>query len=361
MQLIAKKVLRKIKEHGYEAYFVGGYPRNLFLGMAITDIDICTNAKIEDIKRIFFKERFQEKYGSCSLCFNNVKIEITTFRKELQYNKKGQPIKMKFVDSLEVDLKRRDFTINTLCMDENENYLDVLGALKDLENRLIKMVGHPKKRLKDDPNRLLRALRLVVVLDFTLDETLKYYIKNYGYLLNNLSYEKKKIELDKMFASENKLMGFNLIMSLNLEESLNIILSDVKLTTKGIGIWAQLDVVDVYPFSKKELKEIKLIKELLKKDVLDYKNLYTYGIDISFIVSEINGIDTSLVVEHYNKLPIKNRQDIKITAKEICDVLNIQPGVIVGDIINDLENKIIRGLLLNESASLKQYILNYKS
>lgn len=361
MQLVAKKILKEIKGHGYEAYFVGGYPRNLFLGLAITDIDICTNAKIEDIRRIFFKEVIREKYGSCLLFINNVKIEITTFRKELQYNEKGQPIKMEFVDSLEEDLKRRDFTINTLCMDENENYLDVLGALNDLEKGIIKMVGDPERRLKDDPNRLLRALRLAVVLDFSLDDALKYYIKKDGYLLNNLSFEKKKMELDKIFASENKFRGFNLIMSLNLEEPLNIILSDVKVTTKGIGIWVQLDVVDIYPFSKKELKAIKLIKELLKKDILAYKNLYTYGLDISLIASEIKGIDPKLVVEHYNKLPIKSRQEIKITAQEICDVLNIQSGVMIGDIIKDLENKIINGWLLNESASLRQYILNYKS
>ena len=110
------------------------------------------------------------QYGSVTVIYNKIRFEITTFRKDLKYENNRLPVKIKYIHSLIDDLKRRDFTINTLCLDENGEILDYLNAKKDLDAKVIKMVGSPKKKLKEDSLRILRAVRFATILGFALDD-----------------------------------------------------------------------------------------------------------------------------------------------------------------------------------------------
>ena len=131
-------------------------------------------------------------------------------------------------------------------------------------------------------------------------------------------------------------------------------------TTYLVGIWAQLDVLDKYTFNNSEKESIIKINELLKKDLLNYNNLYSYGLYISTIVSEIKGVNKKVVNERYNSLYIHNKTDIKIEAKEICELLNRKPGKFLKEIFKDLEYKLVNKLLDNKKDVLKKYILeNY--
>ena len=127
-----------------------------------------------------------------------------------------------------------------------------------------------------------------------------------------------------------------------------------------IGIWAQLDVLGKYEFNNTEKESIIKINELLNKDLLNYNNLYNYGLYISTIVSEIKGVDKKIVNERYNSLYIHNKMDIKIEAIEICELLNKKPGKFLRDIFDDLEYKLVNKLLENDNEILKKYVLeNY--
>ena len=123
-----------------------------------------------------------------------------------------------------------------------------------------------------------------------------------------------------------------------------------------IGIWSQLDVLDKYTFNNSEKESIIKINEVMDKDILNYNNLYNYGLYISTIVSEIKGIDKKLVNERYNNLYIHNKTDIKIEAKEICELLNRKPGKFLREIFDDLEYKLVNKLLENKKDVLKKYI-----
>ena len=146
-----------------------------------------------------------------------------------------------------------------VCMDKDGNILDLMGGVDDINNKLVKCVGDVSIKLQEDALRILRAVRFATVLNFQLDNDLYEGIKKYGYLVKNLSFFRKRQELDKIFTSNNVQYGFKLLKDLGLDKYLDINL-DIEITDL-MGIWAQIDNMD-YPFSREEMKMIN-----------DYKNL----------------------------------------------------------------------------------------
>ena len=359
----ARLILNKINEAGFKAYLVGGYPRDLYLGRTSMDFDICTNATPKDLKEIFGDVRQHlEQYGSVTVYLNDLRFEITTFRKDIKYINNRKPIEIEYIDNLEDDLKRRDFTMNTMCLDSDGNLIDLLKGRDDIDNHIIKTVGDADEKISEDSLRILRAIRFATTLNFKLDNLLNLAIIKNKELLRTLSYYRKKEELDKIFASTNSILGINLIRDLGLADVLELSNIDkVVSTTYPIGIWAQLDCVDKYSFNKTEKDTIIKVNELLKLDVLDNKNLYKYGLYISTIVGEIKGMDTKRINEAYNNLYIHNKTEIQIEPEEICEILNSKPGKYLKDIISDIENKLVNKELTNDNEVLRNYILaNYK-
>ena len=362
MNETALKVLKKINSNGYQAYLVGGYPRDIYIGRNSMDFDICTSATPKELKQIFGSTMLPtEEYGSVTLIVNNIRFEITTFRKDIKYLNNRKPIEIEYVDNLLDDLKRRDFTMNTMCIDSNGNLIDLLYGKEDINDKVIRTVGNANIKIYEDSLRILRAIRFATTLNFELDEDLKEAIKRHKDLLKSLSYYRKKEELDKIFSSTNSARGISLIKELGLDEPLELSNLDKLIpTTYLIGIWAQLDVLDKYTFNNSEKESIEAINELMDKDILNYNNLYKYGLYISTIVSEIKGIDKKLINERYNSLYIHNKTEIKIEAKEICELLCKKPGKFLKDIFNDLEYKLVNKLLENDKEKIKHYILeNY--
>ena len=122
---VALKLIEEITENGYQAYIVGGFVRDYILGIDSNDIDITTNATPKDIKEIFADSCLpSEDYGSVTVMKKGIRFEITTFRKEIGYIDNRRPASIKYIDNLYDDLLRRDFTINTLCMDANGEIID---------------------------------------------------------------------------------------------------------------------------------------------------------------------------------------------------------------------------------------------
>lgn len=352
------KILKKINSYGYLSYIVGGYPRDIYMGRKSNDYDICTSATPKELKEIFKDLIKSEQYGSVVLEVKNTKFEITTFRRDIKYINNRKPVEIEYVKTIEEDLKRRDFTMNTMCIDENGNLIDLMSAKKDIDKKIIKMVGEPNIKLKEDSLRILRAIRFATVLNFRLDERLKESIIKHKDLLKNLSYYRKKEELDKIFSSPNVVYGIELIKMLGLSEPLELKnIEKLVPTTYLIGMWSQLNVLDKYEFNNTEKDTIIKIQELMNKNVLDYNNLYKYGLYISTIVAEIKGIDKKLINEKFNSLYIKNITEINIEAEEICKLLNKKPGNFLKDIFNDIEKKLVNKSIINDKEHLKKYVI----
>ena len=165
----ALKFLKTIEDNGFEAYIVGGFVRDYILGIESNDVDICTNAKPSDIRKIFKDKCLpNQEYGSVVVIVKNVRFEVTTFRREITYIDNRKPVEFEYIDSLLEDLQRRDFTINTICMDKDKNIIDVLSGKNDILRREINTVGNSFDKLSQDSLRILRAIRFATVLDFKL-------------------------------------------------------------------------------------------------------------------------------------------------------------------------------------------------
>jgi len=208
-----------------------------------------------------------------------------------------------------------------------------------------------------DSLRILRAIRFATILDFDLDDELKKAIKKHADLLLNLSYFRKKNELDKIFNSQNIDKGLKLINELGLSKYLELSnINRVNTTSLGLSIWAQLDGTDKYPFNKVEKEQIKNIRTLMHESVLDNYNLYHYGLYISQIVGSIKGIDKKKITEAYNSLQIKSREEIAIDTMEVCEILSRKPDSFLKEIYFDLERKILYNKLSNKKRILMSYI-----
>lgn len=359
---IALKLLKEITSHSYDAYIVGGFVRDHILGIESNDIDINTNATPKQIREIFEDSCLpSEDYGSVTVIKKGVRFEITTFRREIEYINNRKPVEIKYINDLYEDLIRRDFTINTLCMDKDGNIIDMLNGKKDIDNKIIKTVGKSINKFEEDALRILRAVRFATILNFSLDREVIEAIEKTKELLSNLSYFRKKEELDKIFISRNYKKGIQLLLDLGLDKELEISnLSKVLDTNTSslIGIWSILNVTDKYPFTKNELELIKDVNKVLELDNSDPLILYKYGLYVNTVSGEIKGIDTKTINEVYSSLPIKSRKDIEIDGNTIMKLLNKESGSYLREIYDDIEEKILYNKLENNKESICNYILN---
>lgn len=355
---ISLKVLEEIVNHGYEAYIVGGFVRDYLLGNKSNDIDIATNATPKELREIFKEDSVSgDDYGSVTVIFKNIRFEITTFREEIGYVDNRRPAEIRYIDSLEKDLVRRDFTINAICIDSKGDIIDLLNGRSDLDKRIIKTIGDARKKFEEDALRILRAVRFATILNFDLDEEVVNAIKEFKYLIKNLSYQRKKEELDKIFSSPNAKSGIELILELGLDKELEIEnLNKVEVTSSLISIWSVLDVSDKYPFTNNEKDLISKINEAINFNNLDAMNLYKYGLYVNSVAGEIKGLNIKDITEAYSRLAIQSRKDIALESDEIMEVLNKEPGSYLKTIYEDLENEILYRRLDNNKDSILNYI-----
>lgn len=356
---VALKVLEKIEEHGFKAYIVGGFVRDYVLGNPTNDVDICTDATPMDIKLIFDNITLPRMdYGAVRVDIKKHRFDIMTFRKEISYYNNRKPMEVEYIKDLKEDLMRRDFTMNTLCMDKNGNVIDLLDGKEDIENRVINTVGESISRFTEDPLRILRAIRFYTTLNFDLSEEVRLAIKHTKSELSRLSYQRKKDELDKIFCHTNVKRGIDIILELGLDQDLELDFTHVVYNTDLIGIWASIEVNGDYPFSKNEKDLIDKIREVKKLNNLDPKVLFKYGLYVNIIAGSLNGTDRKLIANKYETMPIRTRDEVNITSNQIMDILNMEPSKKIKEIYEDLINNILCGKVLNNYEDIVDYLIS---
>ncbi len=186
----------RFNEKGKRLYLVGGSVRDLLLNRPYTDHDMATDATPNEMKEIVPEGNFVfAKYGSVRLKANNEEVDITTLRKEGEYNDSRHPSYIEFVSDPKIDAKRRDFTINAMYLDESYNLLDFYSGKDDLDNKTIRFIGDPKTRIIEDPLRICRAERFKETLGFTFAKETEEALDSSRCLLNVI--KKEKIEEEK--------------------------------------------------------------------------------------------------------------------------------------------------------------------
>lgn len=220
------QIYKTLEENGFEAYFVGGSVRDLILKRKIKDWDLTTNATPEQILKTFPDGFYDNQFGTVGIPVEietQKKVaEVTTFRTEHGYSDKRHPESVTWGKTLEEDLSRRDFTINAIALKIGEKeifeLIDPYDGEKDLNKKIVRAVGDPNLRFKEDALRLLRAIRITTELDFKIEEKTWEKIAEDALLIKHISAERIQTELLRILSSENHFDGIMLLKESGLLE-----------------------------------------------------------------------------------------------------------------------------------------------
>lgn len=209
-------ILSTLQSNGYPSFLVGGCVRDLLLGREPKDFDICTKATPEQVKNIFPKVIDTGiKYGTVTVLSDNLAVEITTFRQIVSNPDGARASDIVFGTNVSEDVAKRDFTINGLLFD-GEKLIDLVGGKADLEQKIIRAIENPDARFREDPLRMIRAIRFCCQLGFIMDPQTLIAIKRNAELIVYVSPERIREELNKILLSNRPAAGFRLLYQTEL-------------------------------------------------------------------------------------------------------------------------------------------------
>ena len=383
---VAFPVLKQLEQAGYEAYFVGGSIRDLILNRPIHDIDIATSAYPEEVKRLFPKTIDTGiKHGTVTVLNDGASYEITTFRTESGYQDFRRPDHVTFVQNLAEDLKRRDFTINALAMNRAGEVIDLFNGLGDLQKHLIKAVGDPIKRFHEDALRMMRAVRFMSQLNFDLESQTKEAVSDLHQLLSKISVERIRDEFVKMGTGINSRDAFKIFLQTKLSESVpdfagksdllaiypklkfnpsmetslwSIIIILLKISDDQIARFMR-DWKNSNAMTEKVRKIVTLFDLISEKSPSDLE-LFNAGKDVllnTIDVAHILGqpINSEALVDRYTALPIKSMSELAVDGQFLI-ANGIKPGPKLGQILNEIKQKVISGELANSKDDIQDYL-----
>lgn len=369
------KIIKIFQKNNFSCYVVGGAIRNILLSIHPKEFDLCTNAKPNQIKSLFKKYiNIGEEFGCIKIFFENNWFEITTFRYEKDYKDFRHASKIKFINSPKIDALRRDFTINSIYFN-GKSLIDPFNGINDLRNRLLCLIGDKNIKFKEDPLRMLRALRFKSSLDFKLEFLTLLSLKNNFHLIKHLTKFRIHEELSKIFKCNNSisslkiftiLKGFNLILNENfkiydfykiskLPNKFHLKIFCILYFHSNLEKFLILDILsNNLNFNKKELTQLKLIFDILNDNKIlinkvFIKNLiFKYDYELSFYILSIFDIyfyENSNILKKYFKIKwgyepikvkhlnitlgkiLKNKKDVDKYNNYLINILHKNPNL----------------------------------
>lgn len=389
----ASSILERIEKEGYEAYFVGGGVRDTLLGLPISDVDIASSATPEEIKR-FFPVTFDVgiQHGTVMVLHEKETYEITTFRTESKYEKFRRPEKVNYVRSLREDLKRRDFTINAIALNRQGQLEDPFDGQRDIKAKIIRAVGNPSERFREDALRMMRAARFMSQLAFEVEENTKEAVRYYHPLLSKIAVERTREEWTKLLIGRNRKGGIKFFVETRLfqmcpgfqnrgDDLIDLALFPLQFQSPLMA-WTVLlyflKITDeeatgflrAWKLSNKEITNVRIALTALRarlEHFWDNQLLFETGVDIALEIEHIvtgfgieNDINRLLALD--KTLPIHSAQDMKINGNDVIQLLGFnRGGPYLGVILNDVKKRIINQQLANDEAAIKDFILKRRS
>ncbi len=237
-------IQKKFTQADFKLYLVGGSVRDLLQNKPVKDWDMTTDATPEDMLKLFSDAFYDNAFGTVGIPVEELKetehsgvVEVTTFRTERGYDDRRHPTEVKWGKTIEEDLARRDFTMNAIAIElletidmSNPKLIDPYNGQQDIQNKLIRAVGNPNERFKEDALRLMRAIRFAAQHGFEIEEKTLQAITNDASLLSEIAGERIREELLKLLASDYPYEGVMLLKNTGL---LNQFLPEL---IEGIGV-----------------------------------------------------------------------------------------------------------------------------
>ncbi len=325
----------------FEAYLVGGCVRDLLLSVEPKDWDIATNAKPEQIQKLFVDSVYENSFGTVGIKTESEDlklkvIEVTTYRIEGKYTDKRHPDEIKFAKTIEEDLSRRDFTVNAMALAITHNkqrtthdpqklsvvsgelLVDPFNGQNDLKRKIIRTVGKPEDRFSEDALRLMRALRFAAQLGFMIEEKTREAIKKEAHLLELIAKERIADELEKLMMTDRAHDGIREMQALGL---LKYVLPE---TEEGVGVGQNKHhVFDVFEHNVRALayaveKDFSLELRLasLLHDVGKPKTKRSEGLNSTFYGHQVVGEHIAIKALDRLKFPKKITEKVALLIRE---------------------------------------------
>jgi len=382
-----KIVIETLKQKGYEAVFVGGAVRDLVCNKEANDIDVATSALPEEVKAVFKRTvDVGLSHGTVLVIVNRVPIEVTTFRTDGEYEDHRRPSDVKFVRSLEEDLKRRDFTMNALAMTESFQIIDLFNGQIDLQNGLIRTVGNPITRFKEDALRMLRAIRFTAQLGFNIETTTFEAIQSCAQDLSFVSVERLTAELEKIWKSANPYKGIENLVQSKLHRQLP---GDFPFNHEKWGLlgspknvatcWAFLCLLQEQPAVTELARLYKLSNDMKKKIIqlvtatqirserlFTIDDLYQFDEDIliqaetlsRILSSDCEFMSVDQLISLKKALPIQSIRDLAITGQELMEWFKVPGGPWLKETLTQIERAVLHKKVGNDATQIKEWIMN---
>lgn len=385
----AKPIIETLENSGYKAYFVGGCVRDLLLDRDIKDIDIATSAPPEVVSQLFDKViPVGIAHGTVIVRLESVSYEVTTFRTEDGYSDRRRPDQVQFIQHIDDDLKRRDFTINALAMNKNGHIIDLFNGKQDLANQLIRTVGNASDRFMEDPLRMIRALRFSSQLGFAIEENTLVYMKKLKKEIETIAVERLFQEMTKFFQGDYIGEAFHYLKDTGLylhlpvfKNHINIInIFPDKLTSfDSFGeVIAMMHYLD-YRISIEEWTRSWKCSNKIKKDATNLyeaivqfeksgitnwlvyqlqENNFKSFVHVVRLLNLSNRISVKELMSSYERLPIRSRSEIEWNGHELQALFpNYKKGAWIKKYMEKLENAIVMNELANDKKQIKEWIL----
>lgn len=386
----AVPVLEKIETAGFEAYFVGGSVRDFVLGKDVADVDIATSATPQEIKRIFRKTvDVGIEHGTVVVIWGENTYEVTTFRSESEYIDFRRPSEVTFIRSLEEDLKRRDFTMNSIAMDKEGRLMDPFRGREAIGNKIIETVGSASERFHEDALRMMRAVRFVSQLSFTIEKkTYQALIEN-APLLAKIAVERKTAEFEKLLQGENRVPALKTLIDTGLYQYLPGLAEHKEQLTRLLELDLQpLSLCEMWTLIlyisgikqeeaegflkqwKLPVKKIKLVKGIFMwlqfrcqsqwslEALYEAKLVQAESAQRLFNIvkgqSALQGI--ARLREQFDTLVIKDRQELAVGGYDLMEWEGKRGGLWVKEKLLSIEKAVLNGEVQNNKENIREWL-----
>ncbi|QBK25868.1 CCA tRNA nucleotidyltransferase [Ureibacillus thermophilus] len=379
----ALRVIEKIEKAGFEAVIVGGAVRDHLLQRKIHDVDVATNALPMEIKKIFNNTvDVGIEHGTVIVLDEGSPIEVTTYRTDGTYTDYRRPEEVTFVRELPKDLERRDFTINAMAYTKDGGIIDLFGGKEDLENRIIRAVGDANSRFREDALRMLRAVRFVAQLGFSIEESTMKAIQKDSDLIEFIAHERIHMELSKMWVADYVYLGIEALVESHLANYLpgNFAehLDEWKYfyTKKPEVGWAYLcllnrnemeNIMEYYRYSNKE--------KYFAKNVLHvYDRLLNRWNEVDYFLNDLAILETAYdfavwqgktvpfsrehIAQVKKHLPIQSMDEFALNGHLLMKWTGKRGGPWIKEALDKALYAVLTGQVKNEEEQLKEWFYN---
>jgi tRNA nucleotidyltransferase (CCA-adding enzyme) len=384
----AAPIMDRLMKHGCEAYVVGGAVRDYLLGRPVHDVDIATAAHPDQVISLFRRTiPTGVKHGTVTVISQRHTYEVTTFRSESGYSDFRHPNHVRFESSLNKDLMRRDFTINALAMDRTGAIIDLFGGRKDMDEKRIRMVGTPEERIHEDPLRIMRGIRFVSELEFTLGDRERAAFQSQADLLKKISVERLDQEMTRLLAGPAANRAIGLLFSTGCFRALPLLQeADVPDSSVAYSLldgdaerWAaflnSIGIGNVAAFArawkwsgkrKKSVAAILAFGEIRRAGRWDRMSVYQAGIQCAGSVERFltaggtfsqNTLENRLkaVSNLWSGLPIHSRSELVVTGRDMIRWSGKSPGPWLAEVIRALEEAVVEGMVRNRTEAIQTW------